>query len=339
MSPLNGLTRRDFLKLTGAGLFGLFLAELRVDAALAASNRQGRATFSGVPVYDEPAFSAKQLTLLGKDAVVDIQFPTIGEGTYNRVWYRLAGGFTYSGWLQPVKTIPQMPQTKLARPRTLGEVTVPFLDTRRAASIKSKRSMRLYYGSTHWVTDVTVNQDDDSVWYQIYDKVLRQHFYVNAAEMRLVPDSELARLSPDVPDALKSLHVDLATQTVTAFEGEKLVLHSRCASGVKGTRTPLGDYQTYHKGPSIHMTNQGDDELSIYDLPGVPWVSFFTGLGHAFHGTYWHNDFGKPRSHGCVNLPNSAAKFLYRWTSPTVPPETDYLHKPKVGTAVHIISS
>jgi lipoprotein-anchoring transpeptidase ErfK/SrfK len=339
MSSLKDLTRRDFLKLTGAGLFGLFLAELRVDEVLAASRLQGRATFSGVPIYDQPAFSAKQLTLLGKDAVVEIHSSAIGEGTYNRVWYRLADGFTYSGWLQPVKTIAQTPQTQLARPKMLGEVTVPFLDTRRAASANSKRSMRLYYGSTHWVTDVMGNEDDDSVWYQIYDKVLRQYFFVNALEMRLVPDAELTRLSPAVPDALKSIHVDLTTQTVTAFEGERLVLHSRCASGVKGTRTPLGNYQTYHKGPSIHMTNQGDDELNIYDLPGVPWVSFFTGLGHAFHGTYWHNDFGKPRSHGCVNLPNSAAKFIYRWTSPTVPPETDYLHKPKEGTAVHIISS
>jgi lipoprotein-anchoring transpeptidase ErfK/SrfK len=90
---------------------------------------------------------------------------------------------------------------------------------------------------------------------------------------------------------------------------------------------------------SSDLTNEGDADKKIYDLPGVPWVSFFTGNGEAFHGTYWHNDFGHPRSHGCINLSNSAAKFIYRWTRPTVPPGTDYLHVPNYGTAVHIVKS
>jgi lipoprotein-anchoring transpeptidase ErfK/SrfK len=126
---------------------------------------------------------------------------------------------------------------------------------------------------------------------------------------------------------------------VTAFEGESMVFSQRCSSGTKGTKTPLGDFRTYHKGPSIHMTNQGDEVAHIYDLPGVPWVTFFTGVGNALHGTYWHNDYGRPRSHGCVNLPSDAAKFLYRWTTPTVPPETDYLYLPGQGTRVKVISS
>jgi lipoprotein-anchoring transpeptidase ErfK/SrfK len=84
------------------------------------------------------------------------------------------------------------------------------------------------------------------------------------------------------------------------------------------------------------MTNQGDAKIGIYDLPGVPWCSFFTSTGIAFHGAYWHNDFGQPRSHGCVNLPTSAAKFLYRWATPNVPPEANYLHKPGTGTTVHV---
>lgn len=118
-----------------------------------------------------------------------------------------------------------------------------------------------------------------------------------------------------------------------------MVLSVRCSSGAKGSGTPLGDFSTYHKGPSIHMTNQGDAVDNIYDLPGVPWVSFFTGNGDAFHGTYWHNDYGRPRSRGCVNLPSEAAKFIYRWSRPTLPPDTDYLHLPGQGTRVQIVSS
>ena len=87
------------------------------------------------------------------------------------------------------------------------------------------------------------------------------------------------------------------------------------------------------------MTNQGDAVANIYDLPGVPWVSFFTGTGAGFHGTYWHNDYGRPRSHGCVNLTPGDAKFIYRWTGPEVPPETPYLYQPGEGTLVKVVST
>lgn len=336
------ITRRDFLKLGGAGLLAMALADLRLDEAHALASLasfQGRATYSGVPVYDAPYFNAaKQSKLLGKDEVVDVQSIVAGDGEYNRVWYRFERGFTYSGWLQPVQTKLQTPVTQLARRNMLGEVTVPFADTRRAATIYGKRSYRLYYGSTYWINDVITNDDEGTVWYQIYNKIYDLTVYVNATEMRIVPDDELAPLSPNVPAPLKYIHVDLGTQYVTAFEGDRMVYRSRCSSGA-GPKTPLGDFQTYHKGPSIHMTNEGDDEANIYDLPGVPWCTFFTGNGEAFHGTYWHNDFGKPRSHGCLNLPNSAAKFIYRWSSPVVPVDAEYIHQPGVGTPVTIVKS
>jgi lipoprotein-anchoring transpeptidase ErfK/SrfK len=156
--------------------------------------------------------------------------------------------------------------------------------------------------------------------------------------MRLIPNDELSTLSPEVPDEEKSIVVDLSTQLVTAFEGEKLVFSQRCASGVRGTDTPKGEFLTYHKGPSVHMTNEGDavENESVYSLPGVPWCTFFTGAGNAFHGTYWHNDYGRPRSHGCVNIPSESAKFLYRWTKPNVPADEDYVHLPGEGTRVQI---
>lgn len=181
--------------------------------------------------------------------------------------------------------------------------------------------------------------EEKSIWYEIYDSYLKKPLYVPTQNMRLVPDEELALLSPDVPQSEKFIHVDLAAQWVTAFEGEKMVLSARCSSGAKGTGTPPGEFQTYHKGPSIHMTNQGDAVNNIYDLPGVPWTSFFTGSGHALHGTYWHNDYGRPRRHGCVNLSSEVAKLLYLWTQPKVPPDTEYLHLPGQGTRVQIVSS
>jgi lipoprotein-anchoring transpeptidase ErfK/SrfK len=336
------LTRREFLKLSGAGFLALALAELRLGDVLALESSvrfQGRAAISGVPVYESASFAAKQVKLLGKDQVVDVLSQLTGEGEHNRVWYRLADGYAHSGDLQPVHTELRRPVTKLNRKRALGEVTVPFTDSRRGYSLYADRAHRVYYGTTHWATAVKTNQVDGSVWYQIYDRHLRQFFYLAAEHVRLVPDEDLSALSPEVPNALKTIYVNLALQYVMAFEDDRLVLRTRCSSGAGRSQTPWGKFETYHKGPSVHMTNDGDPKKDLYDLPGVPWVSFFTGTGIAFHGTYWHNDFGKPRSHGCVNLPNSAAKFIYRWTSPTIPPETDYLHLPKMGTTVHVSNS
>jgi hypothetical protein len=204
--------------------------------------------------------------------------------------------------------------------------------------VYAERGYRIYYGSTHWVKNIIVQRDEKSIWYEIYDFHLKRSYYIPSHDMRLVPNEELTTLSPEVPDDQKRIVVDLSIQLVTAFEGEKLVFSQRCASGVRGTATPKGEFRTYHKGPSVHMTNEGDavENESIYSLPGVPWCSFFTGAGNAFHGAYWHNDYGQPRSHGCVNLPSEAAKFLYRWTKPNVPPDADYIHLPGEGTLVQI---
>jgi lipoprotein-anchoring transpeptidase ErfK/SrfK len=157
--------------------------------------------------------------------------------------------------------------------------------------------------------------------------------------MRVIPADEPGPLAPKVPEEQKRIYVDLENQFVTAFEGENPVLVTRCASGSKGTETPLGEFRTYHKGPSVHMTNQGDGTENTYHLPGVPWVSFFTGTGVAFHGTYWHNDYGRPSSRGCVNLTPNDAKFIYRWTRPEVPIGTPYLNQPGEGTLVQVVLS
>ncbi|MFH1185065.1 MAG: L,D-transpeptidase family protein [Chloroflexota bacterium] len=337
-------SRRDFLKVSAAGMLGALLAEAGIDRALAGPRTQGRMTFSGVGLYREPAFKAPKLHAYGRDEVVPITGEVSGEAgnPFNARWYELNGeGYTYSGWVQPVDSNYQRPAFDIpVGGRRLGEITVPLSITRLQPSLWAKNGYRIYFSTTHWVTGVSVNTHEKSIWYEIEDDHLHKRFYVDSADMRLVPHDELTALSPEVANARKVVHVDTATQTVTAFEDNTAVLAARCSSGGKGTKTPLGDFLTYHKGPSIHMTNDGAPGAGRgYDLPGVPWVTFFTGTGVSFHGTYWHNDYGTPRSHGCVNLLPEDAKFLYRWTSPLVPPDERYLHLPGTGTRVEIVSS
>ena len=336
------LTRRDFLKLISSGSLAFALKDLRLDRALAASTiTQGRMTLSGLPLYDAPTFNANKLHHFNADQVVDITaVDEQGElgNPFNGVWYQVnQEGYSYSGWIQPVETKYQKPVFNIPEAGQVGEITVPVSDTKESPYVYAKRGYRLYYGSTHWVTRTVVTREEKSIWYQIYDFHLKKYFFVASHDMRLIPNDELTLLSPDVPDAEKHIYVDLDMQLVTAFEGEQLVFSQRCSSGARGTETPKGEFRTYHKGPSVHMTNQGDALENIYNLPGVPWCTFFTGIGNAFHGAYWHNDYGRPRSHGCVNLPSEAAKFLYRWTSPVVPPDANYVHKPGEGTRVVIV--
>lgn len=344
MNKSFNLSRRDFLKLSASGALALALSEMGIDRALAAApTSHGRITWSGIPLYAEPTFNAKQLRLFGIDQVVKLKSEVEGDEGYgnpfNKIWYQIEDGYAYSGWIQPVETILNKPVYQIPEAGQLGEITVPMSETRLIPYTYAKNGYRLYYGTTHWVKKVVVTAEEKSIWYEIYDSYMQKSFYVPYYNMRLIPNEELTLLSPDVPDADKLIHVDLAAQFVTAFEGDKQVFATRCSSGGKGTRTPIGDFSTYHKGPSIHMTNDGDAVTNVYNLPGVPWCSFFTGMGNAFHGTYWHNDYGRPRSHGCVNLPSADAKWLFRWTRPTVPVDADYIHLPGQGTPVTIVSS
>jgi len=337
------LSRRDFLKLFASGALGLVLSELGIDRALAAlPASQGRITWSGVPLYAAPSFKSKELHRFGLDVVIELKGEVEGDQGYgnpfNKTWYQIENGYSYSGFIQPVETKYQKPVYEIRAEGQLAEICVPMSETRLNPYINSKNGYRLYYGSTHWVKKVIVTRDEKNIWYEIYDNLLKTSFYVPSHNLRLIPDEELTPLSPNIPAADKLIHVDLPQQMVTAFEGNTMVFSVRCSSGGKGTRTPTGEFSTYHKGPSIHMTNQDEDgATNYYHLPGVPWVSFFTSEGSAFHGTYWHNDYGRPRSHGCVNLKSQDAKWIYRWSSPNVPLGEDYLHLPGEGTRVQIV--
>ncbi|MEJ5199253.1 MAG: L,D-transpeptidase, partial [Anaerolineae bacterium] len=88
-------------------------------------------------------------------------------------------------------------------------------------------------------------------------------------------------------------------------------------SGVAGHRTPVGRFAIRTKIRSQRMVGPG------YNLPNVPWVMYFAGA-NALHGTYWHNNFGRPMSHGCINLRIPDAQWLYNWASIGTPVVVHY---------------
>ncbi len=112
--------------------------------------------------------------------------------------------------------------------------------------------------------------------------------------------------------AQKTIVVSVGQQMLWAYKGDKVVLSSYVSTGRAGFDTPIGSYAVLTKLPS--QTMEGVIGGEYYNVPDVPWVLYFTNGGHALHGTYWHNNFGTPMSHGCVNLPLDVAAGLYDWT-------------------------
>jgi lipoprotein-anchoring transpeptidase ErfK/SrfK len=113
------------------------------------------------------------------------------------------------------------------------------------------------------------------------------------------------------PKAQKTIVVSVGQQMLWAYKGNKVVLSSYVSTGRNGFDTPIGSYAVLSKLPS--QTMEGVIGGEYYNVPDVPWVLYFTNSGHALHGTYWHNNFGTPMSHGCVNLPIDVAAWLYNW--------------------------
>jgi lipoprotein-anchoring transpeptidase ErfK/SrfK len=119
------------------------------------------------------------------------------------------------------------------------------------------------------------------------------------------------------------IEVDLSEQKIRAWEGGNLYLESLISTGLPWWPTPQGEFRIWDKVRATKM--EGGSGKYYYYLPNVPYVMFFENdkvpgwRGFSLHGTYWHNDFGRVHSHGCVNLPTPVAERLYYWVSPVLP--------------------
>ena len=118
----------------------------------------------------------------------------------------------------------------------------------------------------------------------------------------------------DIPAGTGELwfDVNLSTQYMRVFSGNSVIMQMYVSTGKPGFNTPTGTFYINRKLPTRTMTGVLGGEY--YYVPNVPWVMYFTNVGHAIHGAYWHNSFGTPRSHGCINLPVPLAAQLYSIT-------------------------
>jgi lipoprotein-anchoring transpeptidase ErfK/SrfK len=321
------MNRREFLKCASAALTWLALphtslhADQRADQpaseALPTTSLGRIATWWRQAVRSEPSQEAEWVAWKRRDEVIPLYGAVVGEPPWpnNPIWYQTDGGFIHSGYVQPVENMPSNEiVTEVAESSFWAQVCVPIAEARWQPSSRYV-GYKLYYGTVYRVVGTTADEDGDW-WYQLKEGIAYEPGpYVPAWSVRRIPPEEMAPISPGRPD--KWIEINIDTQALTCFEGETAVFGTGISSGAAGTATPRGEYHVLYKRHTRRMTGGSGDER--YDLPGVAFPVYFTWSAIAIHGTYWHNDFCRRHSHGCVNVTNQAAQWIFRWTDPVVP--------------------
>jgi hypothetical protein len=340
---MNKINRRDFLKISAIGLGAISLPGIRkvgknqVDFPI--EPKLGR-VFALAEIKAKPDPESETLDVRYDDAIVIIKREVVGKpkSIYitNRLWYEIPEGYVYSLEVQPLSPEINKPLSEIptygSTPGFWAEVTLPYVDfilenpPARAPLINEMNHPRFYYSQVLWVDGIKT--DDTGV---VYYHAIERHgsrgdmFWVDARAFKPITPEDVSVISPGVPD--KRIEIDVNHQTLSCFEGSKEILFTRVSTGAqynnvgeKVTKwaTPVGDYHAINrKYLSVHM--EGGSAAAGYELFAVSWTSIFAVGGVAIHSTYWHNNYGEPMSHGCVNAKPEDAKFIFRWSQPDAP--------------------
>jgi hypothetical protein len=138
----------------------------------------------------------------------------------------------------------------------------------------------------------------------------------------------------------KWIDVSIRKQLLVAYEGTRPVFAALISSGRGGMSDPEETHATvrgtfYVRAKHVTATMDGEEASESFDLRDVPYIQYFHE-GYALHGAYWHDDFGKPRSHGCINLAPADAKWLFDWSDPPVPEGWHGAVSAEGGTLVYV---
>ncbi|MBN1263108.1 MAG: L,D-transpeptidase [Candidatus Pacebacteria bacterium] len=131
------------------------------------------------------------------------------------------------------------------------------------------------------------------------------------------------------------VEVDLSEQRLFAYEGDQLVWDFAVSTG-KWAKTPTGDFRVWLKLKYTKMSGGSKEKRTYYYLPNVPYVMYFY-QGYGLHGTYWHQNFGEPMSHGCVNMATPEVEKIFYWSSPVLPPGKKSVRATKDNPGMRVV--
>ncbi len=295
----------------------------------------GRITDSGVPVREGAGKDHKVIGYVAVNTVLPlfeiVHAPPLANNPHNDVWYRTQPGYLYTNSVQVIKPyrmpveITQIDTQIDGKPGFWAEVLVPYTTARNVPggavmSTENGENIVLTYGSVYHVIDARPD-DGGYLWYKIDDdKKGAPSYYALARHLRRIEASDI---TPINPGADKKIVINLSEQKLECYENGQVILSTLVSTGAGGFGTPPGEHAVVYKQISRHMfsdpANEAFSDPDFFDLPGVPFNTFFTTMGHAIHGTYWHGDYGRRRSHGCVNVTPDVARFVFRWAEPQAP--------------------
>jgi lipoprotein-anchoring transpeptidase ErfK/SrfK len=362
MAGINKLTRREFLKnsIFGAGAVVMqpWLKWDYLETEWPDAEKFGRNCTGGwINLRSRPSANSDKLDVLYEDSIVVWLREVIGEpASMTRRWIETPNGYVYAPGVQPVynkpnQPLPELPMTSMGQ-GMWAEVTVPYVDIyianppARSPWVQENDRPRLYYSQVIWVDDIRTNTQG-----QVLYRLTERHgsygdvFWAAAEAFRPIAEGDVSAIHPDAEE--KRIVVNLDYQTLSCYEGRDEVYFCRISSGAKfdaqgnvvdNWATPLGAHLPWRKVISIHMS--GGSTGAGWDTMAVPWTILFDGSGAAVHSTHWHNDFGTPRSQGCVNAAPEDAKWIYRWAAPDIDlyPGDLTMYGPQ-GTIVEVVGT
>jgi lipoprotein-anchoring transpeptidase ErfK/SrfK len=365
MNNTGFVSRRNFLKLSSLGIGGILLRPAQAPSFLVdfpQSERLGRVCVGKIDLKLRPDQDSQSVGVLYEDAVLPWIREVVGRRPYyiNQRWVETPEGYIYGPYLQPVRNFPNDPIDNL-KDTSLGqgiwaEVTVPYADVILEnkpstnswveALVDQGLPVRIYFGQVFWVDRIRVTESG-RILYRInpnyYGGV--DLLWVEAQSLRPITPQDIEPISPEAEQ--KRIVVDVIQQSLSCYEGEREVFYCRVSTGAKFDAfgnpvdkwaTPLGKHRVSRKYISLQMS--GGTTGASYDLPGIGWTTIFVTGGVAIHATFWHNDFGVPRSHGCVNVLPEHAKWIFRWTAPVVHYDTgaaDISFTNTASTAIDVV--
>lgn len=332
----NNLTRRDMLKLGAMGLGVVALNPFKGKVPLAEfpdAPRLGRVAMGTwrPELKVKPSYDSEAVRPLYEDDVLVWEKEVIGSWPFrnNQKWVQTPEGYVWGAYLQPVMYQPnQLVEQLPVNGEDAGmwvEVSVPYIDLSldnpppRHAYFRDRydrqQPLRFYYSQILWVDRI---EQREGVWqYRVNERYGNRGdmYWADAQAFRPLAPEEIEPISPDVENKRIEVDVNERRQMLSCYEGKREVYFCQISSGA-GNSTPMGKYNIWRKLMSVHM--EGGTAQVGWDTAGVGWTNIFTSTGIAIHSTYWHNNFGEQESNGCINVSPKDAKWIFRWTNPSV---------------------
>ena len=196
-------------------------------------------------------------------------------------------------------------------------VTIPAIETVEAEEMQNEPEIeqvkavvtpQIAYDPNDYQTTLKVGSG-----YQASQPISRN---ATRKEIESAQSPDIVYLDSSIPDGARWIEIDLSEQKLIAYQGNTPVMVTQISSGRKNgtdrlvyyTETVTGRYTVQKRYAAARMAGPG------YDTPNVPYIQYFF-RGYAIHGAFWHNEFGLPVSHGCINMRVEEARQLFEWAT------------------------